>query len=115
MLTLNTPFLSSAMDTVTEAEMAIAMAREGGIGVIHKNIAAADARPSRSTRVKRSESGMITDPITLGPDRPIDEALALMAEYRISGVPITDGPHLVGILTNRDLRFVTDTTARSAR
>ena len=107
-ITLQIPFLSAAMDTVTEAEMAIAVAREGGIGVIHKNM-----EPRRQAaqveRVKRSESGMITDPITLGPDKSIDEALALMNHYRISGVPITEGAKLVGILTNRDLRFVKDT------
>ncbi len=105
---LQIPFLSAAMDTVTEADMAIALARAGGMGVVHKNM-----EPKRQAgeveRVKRSESGMITKPITLGPDKSIDEALALMSRYRISGVPITDGQKLVGILTNRDLRFVRNT------
>jgi len=105
---LQIPFLSAAMDTVTEADMAIAVAREGGVGVIHKNMEPR-AQAAEVERVKRSESGMITNPITLGPDRSIDEALALMNHYRISGVPITEGPKLVGILTNRDLRFVKDT------
>jgi len=105
---LQIPFLSAAMDTVTEAEMAIAVAREGGLGVIHKNL---DPRTQAAEveRVKRSESGMITDPITLEPDKTIDEAQHLMRHYRISGVPITEGSKLVGILTNRDLRFVKDT------
>ncbi len=105
---LQIPFLSAAMDTVTEADMAIAVAREGGVGVIHKNMEPR-LQASEVERVKRSESGMITKPITLGPDKSIDEALALMNHYRISGVPITEGPKLVGILTNRDLRFVKDT------
>ena len=108
-LVLNAPLLSSAMDTVTEAELAMSMARQGGIGVIHKNLTA-ERQAAHVRRVKRSESGMITDPVTLGPDRPIHEALALMAENRISGVPITEGRRLVGILTNRDLRFCRDTT-----
>ncbi len=108
-LTLNAPLLSSAMDTVTEAELAMAMARQGGLGVIHKNLSP-QVQAEHVRRVKRSESGMITDPITLGPDRPIHEALGLMAENRISGVPITEGRRLVGILTNRDLRFCRDTT-----
>jgi IMP dehydrogenase len=108
-ITLQIPFLSAAMDTVTEAEMAIAVARAGGIGVIHKNLNPQE-QAAEVERVKRSESGMITKPITLGPDRPIDEALELMQRYRISGVPITEGAKLVGILTNRDLRFVDDTS-----
>ncbi len=99
------PFLSSAMDTVTETDMAIAMAREGGLGVVHKNMEAR-AQAEHVDNVKRSESGMITEPITLPPDRPIADAMALMRRYRISGVPITRGRKLVGILTNRDLRFV---------
>jgi IMP dehydrogenase len=107
-LSLNAPLLSSAMDTVTEAETAMAMARQGGIGVLHKNLPAED-QAEHVRRVKRSESGMITDPITLGPDRTIADALELMSRYRISGVPITEGSKLVGILTNRDLRFVEDT------
>jgi len=105
---LRIPFLSAAMDTVTEAEMAIAVAREGGMGVVHKNMSPAK-QAGEVERVKRSESGMITKPITMEPDRSIDEALAMMSHYRISGVPITEGTKLVGILTNRDLRFVKDT------
>ncbi|MGD9548102.1 MAG: IMP dehydrogenase [Candidatus Krumholzibacteriia bacterium] len=106
---LQIPFLSAAMDTVTESEMAIALARSGGIGVVHKNMDPR-AQAGEVERVKRSESGMITKPITLEPDKTIDEALALMAHYKISGFPITEGKKLVGILTNRDLRFVKDTT-----
>jgi len=105
---LQVPFLSAAMDTVTEAEMAIALARAGGMGVVHKNMGPKE-QASMVERVKRSESGMITKPITLGPDKTIDEALALMNHYKISGVPITEGAKLVGILTNRDLRFVKNT------
>ncbi len=102
---LNVPFVSAAMDTVTEAEMAIAMARLGGIGVIHKNLPI-DRQAAEVDRVKRSESGMILDPITLPPDRPIREALNLMARFKISGVPIVDAQRrLVGIITNRDLQF----------
>jgi IMP dehydrogenase len=108
-LTLNMPLLSAAMDTVTEAELAMAMARNGGIGIIHKNLSPSD-QAEHVMRVKRSESGMITDPITMEPDHPIDDALALMSKYRISGVPITEGKKLVGILTNRDLRFCNDTS-----
>lgn len=104
---LQIPFMSAAMDTVTEADMAIAVAREGGVGVMHKNM-----EPRRQAaeveRVKRSESGMITKPITLEPHKTVAEALELMSHYRISGVPITEGEKLVGILTNRDLRFVKD-------
>jgi len=108
-ITLHIPFLSAAMDTVTESGMAIAMARSGGMGVIHKNMDPRD-QAGQVERVKRSESGMITNPITLGPDKTIDEAMVLMEHYRISGVPITEGRKLVGILTNRDLRFVRDRT-----
>ncbi len=108
-ISLQIPILSAAMDTVTESEMAIAMARAGGMGVIHKNMEPR-AQAAEVERVKRSESGMITNPITLGPDRTIDEAMALMSHYSISGVPITEGTKLVGILTNRDLRFVQDTS-----
>ena len=107
-ITLNIPIVSSAMDTVTEDRMAIALAREGGIGIIHKNMAP-DAQAEMVHRVKRSESGMITDPITLQPEQAVGEAWKLMAEYHISGVPITTaGGDLVGILTNRDLRFETN-------
>jgi len=102
---LNVPLISAAMDTVTEAEMAIAMARAGGIGVIHKNMSV-DKQAAEVDRVKRSESGMILDPVTLAPDRPLREAAAAMSRYRISGVPIVDqGGKLVGIITNRDLQF----------
>ena len=101
------PLVSAAMDTVTEYAMAIAMAREGGIGIIHKNMSI-DAQCAQVDRVKRSESGMILNPITLGPDARLREATALMAEYSISGVPIVEGERLVGILTNRDLVFETD-------
>jgi IMP dehydrogenase len=105
---LNIPFVSAAMDTVTEADMAIAMARLGGIGVIHKNLPI-DRQAAEVDRVKRSESGMILDPITLPPDRPIREALHLMARFKISGVPIVDHERrLVGIITNRDLQFEND-------
>jgi IMP dehydrogenase len=103
---LNIPVISAAMDTVTESRLAKALAQEGGIGVIHRNLQPA-AQADEVDKVKRSESGMILDPITLPPDRPVREAQELMARYRISGVPITrqDGT-LVGILTNRDLRFI---------
>ncbi len=102
---LNIPLVSAAMDTVTEAEMAIAMARAGGIGVIHKNMSV-ERQAAEVDRVKRSESGMIMNPITLGPERPVREAAALMRRFRISGVPIVDGSgRLVGIITNRDLQF----------
>jgi IMP dehydrogenase len=104
-ITLNIPLVSAAMDTVTEAAMAIAMARAGGIGVLHKNMSI-EKQAAEVDRVKRSESGMIRDPITLGPDRPLREAAAAMARYRISGVPIVDpAGKLVGIITNRDLQF----------
>jgi IMP dehydrogenase len=102
---LNIPLISAAMDTVTEADMAIAMARAGGIGVIHKNMTI-DRQAAEVDRVKRSESGMILNPITLGPDRPVREAYALMRRFKISGVPIVDGEgRLIGIITNRDLQF----------
>jgi IMP dehydrogenase len=108
---LHVPLLSAAMDTVTEGEMAIAMAQQGGLGVIHKNLPI-EQQASEEDRVKRSESGMIVNPITLSPTARIFEALELMQRYRISGVPITeDGSkegRLVGILTNRDLRFETN-------
>ncbi len=105
---LNIPIISAAMDTVTESEMAIAMARAGGLGVIHKNMPV-DRQAAEVDRVKRSESGMILNPITLGPDRPIREAAALMTRFGISGVPIVDDEgRLVGIITNRDLQFETN-------
>jgi IMP dehydrogenase len=108
-ITLSIPLISAAMDTVTEARLAIALAQEGGIGIIHKNLAI-DRQAAEVDKVKRSESGMIVDPITIAPDRPISDALAIMAEYKISGVPVVDGKILVGILTNRDLRFEEDLT-----
>src|SRR5688500_5336332 len=103
---LNIPVTSSAMDTVTDAHLAIALAREGGIGIVHRNMSI-DRQAEEVDRVKRSESGMIVDPITIGPDRLIADAHALMKRYRISGVPVTKEGKLVGILTNRDLRFET--------
>src|SRR5262245_34253190 len=107
-ITLEIPIVSAAMDTVTEAPLAIAMARLGGIGVMHRNLSVED-QVLEVDRVKRSQSGMITDPVTLPPDAPVNAALTLMARYKISGVPIVDGGgKLVGILTNRDLRFVED-------
>ncbi|WP_025322780.1 IMP dehydrogenase [Deferrisoma camini] len=102
---LNVPLLSAAMDTVTEARTAIAMAQEGGIGIIHRNLTV-EEQAAEVDKVKKSEAGMIVDPITMGPDQKVAEALELMARYRISGVPITDDDgRLLGILTNRDLRF----------
>jgi IMP dehydrogenase len=105
-ITLNTPLLSSAMDTVTESRMAIAMAQQGGIGIVHRNLTMAD-QAGEIDKVKRSESGMIVDPVTIGPDQSISDALEVMRRYKISGVPVTQGKRLVGILTNRDLRFET--------
>ncbi len=105
---LNIPMLSAAMDTVTEAELAIAMAREGGLGVLHKNMSI-QQQAEQVRKVKRSESGLIIDPVTLNPDSTIGEALKLMRENKIGGIPIVDAQHkLVGILTNRDLRFETN-------
>jgi IMP dehydrogenase len=104
---LRIPLLSAAMDTVTEGRLAIALAQQGGIGIIHKNLAI-DRQVEEVDKVKRSESGMITDPIVIDPDAPIREAEALMAKYRISGVPVVKDDKLVGILTNRDLRFETN-------
>src|ERR1044071_5012910 len=101
-INLNIPLLSSAMDTVTESPMAIAIAQQGGIGVIHKNLSV-EAQRDEVDKVKRSESGMIVDPVTMTPDRPIREAVAVMERYKISGVPIVaENGRLVGILTNRD-------------
>lgn len=107
-LSLNIPFISAAMDTVTESATAIALAQEGGLGIIHKNLSIA-MQASEVDKVKRSESGMIVDPITMAPQQTVQEAMEMMTRYRISGIPITEGPKLVGILTNRDLRFVTNT------
>lgn len=106
---LNIPVASAAMDTVTESALAIAIAREGGIGVIHKNLTIAE-QAGEVDRVKRSESGMIIDPITLTSDKRVSDALNLMKKFSISGIPIVDGGKLVGILTNRDLRFESDTS-----
>ncbi|MBE5815847.1 MAG: IMP dehydrogenase [Clostridiales bacterium] len=108
---LNVPLLSAAMDTVTDSRMAIAMAREGGLGIIHKNMTI-EEQANQVDKVKRSEHGVITDPFFLSPDHLIRDAEALMGKYRISGVPITRGKKLVGILTNRDLRFETDMNRR---
>jgi IMP dehydrogenase len=105
---LNTPLLSAAMDTVTESRLAIAMAQQGGLGIIHRNLTP-DQQASEIDKVKRSESGMIVDPVTISPDRPISDALEVMRRYKISGVPVTKDKRLVGILTNRDLRFETRT------
>jgi IMP dehydrogenase len=104
---LNIPMMSAGMDTVTEAKMAIAMAREGGIGIIHKNMSI-EAQASEVDKVKRSEHGVITDPFHLTPEHTIEDADKLMGKYRISGVPIVDGTKLVGIITNRDIRFEKD-------
>jgi len=101
---LNIPIVSAAMDTVTESATAISMAQEGGIGIVHRNLSIQD-QAHEVDKVKKSESGMIVDPITIEPDRKIGEALAIMEKYRISGVPVVKGDRLVGILTNRDLRF----------
>lgn len=104
---INVPIVSAAMDTVTEAKLAVAIAREGGMGIIHRAMSVA-AQVVEVDKVKKSESGMISDPITLQPEEKIYKALAIMEKYRISGVPITKGKKLVGILTNRDLKFETD-------
>ena len=106
-ITLNIPIVSAPMDTVTEARLAIALAREGGIGIIHRNLSI-EAQTTEVDKVKRSEAGMIVDPITLGPHDRISEALEVMSKYHISGIPITENGRLVGILTNRDLRFEED-------
>ncbi len=106
-ISLYIPLISAAMDTVTEARLAIALAREGGLGVIHKNMSV-QQQALEVDKVKRSEHGVITDPISLGPENSINEALEIMERYRISGVPITANGKLVGILTNRDLRFETN-------
>ncbi len=104
---LNLPIVSAAMDTVTEAETAISMAREGGLGFIHRNLDIR-AQAMEVDKVKKSESGMIVDPVTIRPDQKVAEVLRLMEQYRISGVPVVEGERLVGIVTNRDLRFETD-------
>ena len=104
---LNIPMMSAGMDTVTEYRMAIAMARQGGIGIIHKNMSI-EAQADEVDKVKRSENGVITDPFYLSPEHTLEDANNLMAKFRISGVPITEGKKLVGIITNRDLKFETD-------
>ncbi|WP_316901614.1 IMP dehydrogenase [Pseudodesulfovibrio indicus] len=107
---LNIPLLSAAMDTVTESRMAISMARHGGVGVIHKNMSVRE-QAREIDRVKKSESGMISDPITVHPDDDLGKVKSIMSEYRISGLPVVKGDHLVGIITNRDIRFVNDDKA----
>jgi IMP dehydrogenase len=106
-ISLNIPIVSAAMDTVTEGETSISLAREGGIGIIHRNMSI-KSQAQEVDQVKKSESGMIVDPLTIEPDRPIHEVVALMERYRISGVPVVKGEHLAGIVTNRDLRFETN-------
>jgi IMP dehydrogenase len=109
---MNIPIVSAAMDTVTESRLAIAVAQAGGVGVIHKNLPI-DAQAAEVDKVKRSEAGMIVDPVTMRPEQKIREALEVMARYKISGVPVTDAQgRLVGILTNRDLRFETNLDKR---
>jgi len=103
-ITLNIPIISSAMDTVTEAKTAIVMARHGGLGIIHKNMSL-DAQVREVHRVKKSESGMVVDPLTIDPEAPLERAVDLMKRNNISGLPVTQDDNLVGILTNRDLRF----------
>ena len=108
---LNIPMMSAGMDTVTEHRMAIAMARQGGIGIIHKNMSI-EAQADEVDKVKRSENGVITDPFFLSPEHTLEDANNLMAKFRISGVPITEGRKLVGIITNRDLKFEEDFTKK---
>jgi len=107
-ITLNVPIISAAMDTVTESRMAIALAQQGGLGIVHRNLTV-DQQANEVDKVKRSESGMIVDPVTMSPDDKVADALEVMRKYKISGVPITKNKKLVGILTNRDLRFETRT------
>jgi IMP dehydrogenase len=104
---LNIPIVSAAMDTVTEADAAISMAREGGVGFIHRNLSIS-MQATEVNKVKKSESGMIVNPVTIHPDQKVEEVLKVMEDYRISGLPVTKGDQLVGIVTNRDLRFETD-------
>ncbi len=108
---LNVPLLSSAMDTVTEADTAISLARQGGLGILHRNMTIA-AQALEAEKVKKSESGMIIDPVTIGPEARIADVLQLMQRYRISGIPVVEGRKLVGIVTNRDLRFETNLNQR---
>src|SRR5690606_38109472 len=114
-ITVATPLVASAMDTVTEARMAIAIAREGGIGILHRNLSIED-QAAQVDRVKRSESGMITDPITTTPDATVAEVDEVCGKYRVSGLPVVDEDgRLVGIITNRDMRFVTGAARTSTR
>ena len=119
-IALNIPIVASAMDTVTEAHMAIAMAQAGGIGVIHRNLEPA-VQAAQVRQVKKFESGMVVNPVTIHPDATLDDALTLMQENRISGIPVVEGGgngragKLVGILTNRDVRFATDRPAKNLR
>src|ERR1700759_2527165 len=106
-ITLNTPLMSAAMDTVTESRLAIAIAQQGGLGVVHRNLTI-EQQAGEIDKVKRSESGMIVDPVTITPDRPISDALEVMRRYKISGVPVTQNTKLAGTLTNRGLPFVAD-------
>ena len=108
-ISLNIPIISAAMDTVTESRLAIAIAREGGIGIVHKNISP-EQQAAEVDKVKRSESGMISNPVSLPPNKKLRDALQLMHQYHISGIPIVKGEKLVGILTNRDLRFHPDSS-----
>src|ERR1700690_926929 len=101
---LNVPIVSAAMDTVTESHLAIALAQQGGVGFIHRNMTI-ERQAEEVDRVKRSESGMIVDPVTISPELTVRDAMDIMSKYRVSGLPVTRGPRLVGILTNRDLRF----------
>ena len=111
---LNIPMMSAGMDTVTEHRMAIAMARQGGIGIIHKNMSI-EQQAEEVDKVKRSENGVITDPFYLSPEHTLEDANNLMAKFRISGVPITEGRKLVGIITNRDLKFEEDFSKKDQR
>src|SRR5580765_3753056 len=106
-ITLNTPLLSAAMDTVTEARLAIAIAQEGGLGIVHKNMTPA-RQAAEVAKVKRFESGVVKDPITIPPTMSVREVLALTRQHRISGLPVVEGKRVVGIVTNRDLRFETN-------
>src|ERR1700726_4985019 len=103
-ISLNIPIVSAAMDTVTDSRLAIAISRQGGIGFIHRNMSV-DRQAEEVDKVKRSESGMIVDPVTIAPELSVRQALDIMNKYKVSGLPVTRGPRLVGILTNRDLRF----------
>ncbi|MDO9064395.1 MAG: IMP dehydrogenase, partial [Sulfuricella sp.] len=106
-ISLNIPLISAAMDTVTEARLAIALAQEGGVGIVHKNMTAA-AQAAQVARVKRFESGVVKDPITISPEMTVRDVLVLTRQHKISGLPVVDNGHVVGIITNRDLRFETN-------